>query len=376
MNVLSDAERIARLRLFRSESIGPVTFYKMLGRFGSAVKALEAIPLMAQRSAKKKTIRIMSVQEASDELKMLQSYGGKMIIFGDADYPEWLTTIDDAPPVLSIIGDAKYLSQSSIAIVGARNASANGKRFAAILAETLGQKGQVIVSGLARGIDTCAHRASLATGTIAVLAGGIDQIYPNENKELYAQIAEQGCVVSEMAFGTAPTAHLFPRRNRIVSGLSKGVVIVEASLKSGSLITARLASEQGREVFAVPGFPGDPRAEGPNSLIQNGAKLVQNADDILEEVMAMKQKAILPQTNLFEGIAEDYKAFNEDMDDIELSTSGYDIVLQNLSQTPTEVDELCRSCQISIRDIQTVLLELEITGEIHRHPGNRVSKAA
>ena len=376
MEILPESERLARLRLFRSETVGPVTFYKLLVRFGSAQKALEAIPLMAQRSGRKSLPRIMTVHEASNELKMLDNYGGRMIVYGDPDYPDWLSTIDDAPPVLSIMGNADYLSASSVAIVGARNASANGKRFTRKLAESLGGSGQVILSGLARGIDTAAHEASIETGTVAVLAGGIDRIYPMENTDLYKQICEKGCVVSEMPFGVAPTAHHFPRRNRIVSGLSKGVVVVEASVRSGSLITARLAAEQGREVFAVPGFPGDPRAEGPNMLIQNGAKLVRNADDILEELASMHDKKIQPQTHLFDSIAEDYTAFDFSENENAAPVEGHDIILQNLGQTPTEVDELCRSCQISIKDIQAVLLELEITGEILRHPGNKVSIAA
>ena len=372
---LSQAERIARLSLFRSETVGPITFYKLLSRFGSAVEALKALPLMAQRGGKKKDIRIMTVQQAEHELKMLHDYGGEIVIVGDDNYPEWLTTIEDAPPVLSYLGDVSLLSKSCVGIVGARNASANGRRLTQSLAAELGGKGQIIVSGLARGIDTAAHVASLQTGTIAVLAGGIDQIYPSENTDLYKEIAKHGCVVTEMPFGTAPTAHHFPRRNRIVSGLSKGVVVVEASMRSGSLITARLAAEQGREVFAVPGFPGDPRAAGPNSLIQNGAKLIQSADDILEELMAMDNK-VIKQTNLFDGIAEDFTPFEYDQSSNDNPADAHDAVLKTLTHTPTEVDEISRSCHISIKDIQTVLLELELAGAIDRHPGNRISKAA
>lgn len=374
--MIGEAERIARIRLFRSETIGPITFYKLLGRFGSAVKALDALPLMTRRPEGKTSPRITSVQEVANELHLLDQYGGRMVVFGDNDYPEWLSTIEDAPPVLSVLGNTDLLSKNCVAIVGARNASANARRFTQKLAEDLGNKGQVIVSGLARGIDAAAHQASLQTGTIAVLAGGIDQIYPAENTDLYKNIAQHGCIATEMPFGTAPTAHHFPRRNRIVSGVSKGVIVVEASLKSGSLITARLAAEQGREVFAVPGFPGDPRAAGPNSLIQNGAKLVQCADDILEDIAAMDDRHIKPQTNLFDGIAENYTPFEMAEGKSGIPQNGHESILENLTQTPTEVDELVRSCQISIQDIQTVLLELELAGEIYRHPGNRVSKAA
>ena len=374
--MINAAERIARIRLFRSETVGPVTFYRLLSRYGSAAKALEALPLLAKRGGRATPPKIASAQDVSDELKMLEAQGGQMVVFGDDTYPEWLTTVDDAPPVFSILGDPTLLSRSGIAMVGARNASANGKRFTKILAEELGRKGQVVISGLARGIDTAAHQASLQTGTIAVLAGGIDQIYPLENTDLYKDIVKYGCIVSEMPMGMAPTAHHFPRRNRIVSGLSKGVVVVEASMKSGSLITARLASEQGRDVFAVPGFPGDPRAAGPNYLIKNGAKLVQCADDILEEIASMETKAIRPQPCLFDSIAESYTPFEGEDDMTSADFDGHGVILQNLTRTPTEVDELCRSCQISIQDIQIALLELELAGAIMRHPGNRVSVAA
>ena len=373
---LTEAERMARLRLFRSASIGPITFYKLLSRYGSAQLALDHLPSLAIKGGKKDAPRIMSVQEASDELNLLDDFGGEMIVYGDNAYPEWLGRIEDAPPVLSIRGDVSLLSKSSVAIVGARNASANAKRFTQTLSATLGQKGQVIVSGLARGIDTAAHVASLKTGTIAVVAGGIDQIYPSENTDLFHQITEQGCVVSEMPFGTAPTAHHFPRRNRIVSGLSKGVVVVEASMKSGSLITARLAAEQGREVFAIPGFPGDPRAAGPNYLIQNGAALVQSADDILNELASMDQKSINPQSDMFDSVGEAYTPFDYEEAGTDIPDNIHDLILQNLSNAPSEVDEISRSCHVSIKDLQLSLLEMELAGVIQRHPGNRISKAA
>lgn len=374
---LSQNERIARLRLIRSETVGAITFYKLLSRFGSAIKALDALPVMAQRGGKKQPPRLMTPDEAAQELSALDAYGARLIIFGDDEYPEWLTTIEDAPPVLSIIGDSNLLSRPCIGIVGARNASANAKRFTQSLAAELGQKSYIIVSGMARGIDTAAHTASLKSGTIAVLAGGIDEIYPTENNALYHAIAEQGCIISEMPIGTKPTAHHFPRRNRIVSGLAKGVVVVEASVRSGSLITARLASEQGREVFAVPGFPGDPRAAGPNSLIQNGAKLIQNADDILVELMSMNTKSIQPQSSLLDGIS-DIEMQNFDMDNnaCETNENCHEIIMRTLSTTPLDVDELTRSSGLKIITVQTTLLELELAGIIHRHPGNRVSRAA
>jgi DNA processing protein len=367
---MDNAERIARLCLCRTQSIGPITFYRLLNRFGSAVNALEALPQMA--SSRKKNIKIMSRNDAEKELQALHDFGGQMIVHGDEAYPKQLSQIEDAPPILNYLGDASLLNKNCVAIVGARNASANARRFTMTLARDLGQADQVIASGLARGIDTAAHEASLETGTVAVMAGGLDEIYPAENSDLYHAIAEQGCVLTEMPLGTKPTAHHFPRRNRIVSGLSKGTVVVEASLRSGSLITARLAGEQGREVFAVPGFPGDPRGAGPN-MIQNGAKLVQCADDVLQELTFVGQKQINQQPS-FEGINESFTPF-ESMDETDSQTIEYNIMSQ-LSHMPLDVDDLMRQCDVSVGQIQTVLLDMELAGDIQRHPGNRVSKAA
>lgn len=366
----TDEERLARLRLIRSETIGPVTFYKLLGRFGSATKALEALPDMASKGGRKKPLRITTGQEAQNELKMLSSIGGKMIVYGDENYPEWLANIEDAPPVLNMMGNESLLTRSCMAIVGARNASANARRFTQKIANELGAAGQIVVSGLARGIDTAAHEASLETGTIAVMAGGLDQIYPTENTDLYHAIKDKGCIVTEMPVGTKPTAHHFPRRNRIVSGLSKGTVVVEASMKSGSLITARLAGEQGREVFAVPGFPGDPRGAGPNYLIQNGAQLVSRTEDILSEIASIDSRVIKNQP-AFEGIHEDALDFEHEDNE---SESVQNTIIETLSNTPSDIDEIVRISGISTNHLQTTLLELEIAGQIQRHPGNRVSK--
>ena len=304
-------------------------------------------------------------------MEALQNFGGQMLVFGDDRYPKTLQQIEDAPPVLHYIGDCSMLSKQSIAIVGARNASANAKRFTMALANDLGQAGQIITSGLARGIDTAAHQSALPHGTVAVMAGGLDEVYPVENTQLYHDIVAQGCVVTEMPIGTKPTAHHFPRRNRIVSGLSQGVVVVEASIRSGSLITARLASEQGREVFAVPGFPGDPRGAGPNSLIQNGAKLVQCANDVLDELTLIGKKSI-PQRSLFDkaDIDEEPVVFKPTSDAI----VAHDEILTHLSHTPLDIDQLVRQCGGSIGQIQTILLDMELTGVVQRHPGNRVSR--
>jgi DNA processing protein len=372
---LPQDERIARLRLIRTDTIGPITFHKLLRQFGNAQAVLEALPLMAAKAGRQKSLRVMTVQQAENELKALHDFGGEMIVWGDDRYPEWLSHIEDAPPVLNYIGNIALAHQSCFAIVGARNASANARRFTQKIAVALGAQNQVIVSGLARGIDTAAHEASLDSGTIAVLAGGLDQVYPLENTGLYNLIKDKGCILSEMPLGTKPTAHHFPRRNRIVSGLSKGVLVAEATLKSGSLITARLAAEQGREVFAVPGFPGDPRGAGPNNLIQNGAKLVTSADDILSELISVSQPQSTGDQLSFDGVAEP-EAFFEGNDGEEITQNIHDQVIDTLSHTPFDIDEIVRSSGLSVQNIQMTLLELEVTGQVQRHPGNRVSRVA
>ena len=356
---MNQDERIARLRLCRTESIGPITFYRLLSRFGSALDALDALPSMMQ--GRKKSITIPTVASAEAEIARLHEFGAHMLVYGDDDYPTLLAQVEDAPPILNYIGDAALLSAPKmVAVVGARNASANARRLTTTLARELGQMDHIIVSGMARGIDTAAHEASIETGTVAVLAGGLDEIYPVENTDLYNVIAAQGCVVSEMPLGTKPTAHHFPRRNRIVSGLTQGTLVVEASLRSGSLITARLAAEQGRDVFAVPGFPGDPRGAGPNKLIQNGAKLVQCADDIAQELNYASEKKIKGQLS-FDGINEPFTPF-EDMAPADTETTEQTI-LTHLSHVPLHVDDLVRACDRSISQIQTVLLDMELTGK-------------
>ncbi len=271
----TDSEKIDWLRLSRTEHIGPVTFYQLMARFGSAAQALDALPELSKRGGRARPLIAASRAEAEREYAALQKIGGDVITVSCEAYPLALSALDDAPPVLSILGNPAVLNRSYIGVIGARNASLNGRKFAEKISRELGQRGQVIASGLARGIYTAAHQGSLETGTIAVVAGGIDVVYPEENQKLYEQIAQRGALLAESKFGQKPFAQSFPRRNRIVSGLSKGVVIVEATMKSGSLITARLAGEQGRDVYAVPGSPLDPRAAGPNHLIREGATLVQ-----------------------------------------------------------------------------------------------------
>jgi DNA processing protein len=340
---IDPAERRARLRLARSPRIGPVKFHEALQHFGSAHRACRELPVVPD-------------SEIAREEQALGKLGGRFLAIGDPDYPAALAALPDAPPVLSAIGDVGLLGRPTLAIVGARDASLAGRRFAADLAASLGQVGFVIASGLARGIDAAAHEAALATGTVAVLAGGIDQIYPPQNEALQRAIAERGLLLAETRLGTPAIARSFPRRNRIVSGLSAGVVVIEAAERSGSLITAERALEQGREVFVVPGSPMDPRYGGSNALIRDGAILVRDANDIIS-VFGKPQSA--PQA------AE--KPVQTPRD---IATA---TVLQALGSIPTAVDELVRRCQVSAATVAEVLLVLELEGRLERHRGNCVS---
>lgn len=279
--LLSSSEKLSWLRLIRSQSVGPISFFQFLDKFGSAEATLEALPHLAKRQGK--TVRVVTMAQAEDEMAALQKLGARLLAWGEPDYPEPLSYIPDPPPLLSVLGDVDLLNTSCLGIVGARNASANGRSLTRKIAADMGAAGWVVASGMARGIDTEAHKGALTTGTIAVLAGGIDHVYPKENQSLYDAIKKSGALISECAPGTVPKAGHFPRRNRIISGLSWGVLVVEATKRSGSLITARMALEQGREIFAVPGWPSDPRAGGPNTLLRSGAVLTESAEDILAE---------------------------------------------------------------------------------------------
>lgn len=366
---LSDDEKIAWLRLIRTENVGPMTFYNLLQTFGSAQKAIENLPSLSKKGGRLKDIKIHAKDSAIAEMESLSRIGGEMIFAADEYYPLSLAAIDDAPPVLSILGNKKLLNRPSIGMVGARNASLNGRKFAQKLAKDLGSGGQMVVSGLARGIDTSAHEGSLETGTIAVVAGGIDVIYPPENEGLYRKIKFDGCIVAESPLSMEPLARHFPKRNRIISGLSSGVVVVEATLKSGSLITGRMAAEQGRDVYAVPGHPFDPRASGPNKLIQDGATLVQTADDILSALhtySATRQTLKDSAESHWQGTGLVEDLSGRDAEEIR------DIILQNISTTPIAVDEMVRNCHLTIPAVQMVLLELELAGRIQRLPGNRI----
>jgi DNA processing protein len=363
--VLDDVEKLAWLRLFRTENVGPITFYQLIDNFGSAQKAIEALPTLARRGGRLKNIAVYDAGNALNELEAIEKLGGQMIFAAEELYPLSLSAIDDAPPVISVLGNPKLMNKPCIGIVGARNASLNGRKFAEKISHDLGQAGQVVVSGLARGIDASAHTGALSFGTVACVAGGVDVIYPPENAKLYEQIKFEGCIVAESPLGMEPMAKHFPKRNRIISGLSSGIVIVEATLKSGSLITARMAAEQGRDVYAIPGHPFDPRASGPNKLIQDGATLVQNADDILQNIHDYSAT----RQSLSEGTQTAWRPADLSENEVE---EVRDIILQNLSSTPVTVDELVRNCHLTVPAAQMVLLELELAGRIQRLPANRI----
>ncbi|HOO50984.1 MAG TPA: DNA-processing protein DprA [Alphaproteobacteria bacterium] len=359
-------EQIDWLRLYRTEGVGPITFYRLLQKYKTASAAIDALPHIV----KTKSVSVVSRDDAERELDALSKLGGHMIFAGDETYPLSLSAIEDAPPVLSVIGNIDLLHKQSVAIVGSRNASLNARKLATKMARDLGTADLVVTSGLARGIDTAAHEGALASGTIAVVAGGVDVVYPKENTELYKQICAQGAVISECALGTQPLAQHFPKRNRIVSGLSDGTVVVEANFRSGSLITARMAGEQGRDVMAVPGFPSDPRSEGTNALIRDGVTLVRQAADVLEVVRSFISRPARHST-IFQT-----DGFSESAEIIEFPVQNVrDVILPELSSTPVNVDEIIRACHLRSAEVHGTLLEMELDGTVLRLPGNRVCLA-
>ncbi|HLS69216.1 MAG TPA: DNA-processing protein DprA [Kiloniellales bacterium] len=364
---LSAEERLARLRLARCERVGPVTFRQLLEHFGSAEKALEGLPELSQRGGGR-PIRPYPVEKLEAECARLEKLGASLLVFGDPDYPAPLAAVADAPPSLSYCGELSLLQRTAIAVVGARNASANGRSLARRLARDLAAEGLLVVSGLARGIDAAAHEGALAGGTAAVLAGGIDYIYPAENRELHQAIAEQGVLLAELPPGQQPQARHFPRRNRIISGLSLAVLVVEAAPRSGSLITARLGAEQGREVLAVPGSPLDPRARGCNELLRNGATLIQSAEDVLEAL----DGPLAPKRSFSAPPLEPYEEREADESELEAARRQ---LRELLSPAAVPVDEVLRQCQVSTPVARLVLLEMELAGILERVPGNRVALA-
>ncbi len=363
---LSEEQRLDWLRLIRTDNIGPRTFRDLINHYGGARAALAALPALARRGGASAPARICSLETAQGELKAARARGIDFVALGEPDYPPRLQMIDDAPPLLAVRGQRAVLLRPLVAIVGSRNASAAGVKFAERLARDLGQAGFGTVSGLARGIDAAAHRASLSTGTIAVLAGGHDRVYPAEHGDLLESILAEGAAVSEMPLAWEPRARDFPRRNRLISGLSVGVVIVEAARRSGSLITARLAGEQGREVFAVPGSPLDPRAEGTNGLLKQGATLVTEAADIIAVLEPILGRG-------FDVPAQEPAREGPGPLDVEPGADERARITGLLGPTPVSIDDLVRLSGSSPAIVRTVLLELEIAGRLERHGGGLVS---
>jgi DNA processing protein len=363
---LSPAQRVAWLRLIRTDNVGPNTFRQLLNRYGSAEAALDQLADLARRSGVATPPRTVSQGEAEDEIAATEKLGGRMVASGEPDYPKLLRFIPAAPPIVTIAGGERLDWSRRVGLVGARNASSAGQKMARILAGDLGARGFTVVSGLARGIDAAAHQASLGTGTVAALAGGLDNIYPDENVPLARAIVDNGgALLTEMPLGWVPRARDFPRRNRLISGLSLGVVVVEAARRSGSLITARMALEQNRDVFAVPGSPLDPRAEGCNYLIQQGARLVTGAADIAEGL----ETADPARARLFE---PDWEP-ELDLDEQPPGDSDRERLLQALSITPVAVDTLIAESGLSVSAVQTLLLEFDIAGRLEWSGGQLVA---
>lgn len=397
---LSDEQRVDWLRLIRSENIGPRTFRQLINRYGGAGAALEALPELAAKTLRGRTIRIAARDDILREIDAATAMGVRFVGSGEPDYPPMLREIADAPPVLSIRGRAEVLDRDAVALVGSRNASAAGLAFAERLSRGLARADYVVASGLARGIDAVAHRATLDTGTIAVLAGGQARPYPAEHAALVEEIAAQGLLVSEMPLAWEPRGRDFPRRNRIISGLSLATVVVEAARRSGSLITARFANEQGREVFAVPGSPLDPRAEGTNDLLRQGASLCTRPEDVIDALAAGGAKAV---GTLFEEDISPKEALYDELDlffepgaaAFEESASADDLryappvedrlsepppridararILELLGPAPVPIDTLIRMAGLPARDVQGALAELDLDGRLERHGPNAVS---
>jgi DNA processing protein len=363
---LTEEQRLDWLRLIRTDNIGPRTFRDLVNHYGGARAALAALPALARRGGASAPANICSREDAEAEIKAARALGIEFLALGEPDFPSRLQMIDDCPPLLAVRGKLDILLRPLVAIVGSRNASAAGVKFAEKLARDLGSAGFATVSGLARGIDAAAHRASVTTGTIAVLAGGHERIYPAEHTDLLAKILVDGAAVSEMPLAWEPRARDFPRRNRLISGLAVGVVIVEAARRSGSLITARFAGEQGREVFAVPGSPLDPRAEGTNALLKQGATLVTEAADVIAVLQPILGRG-------FDVPAEEPEPDTLGPLDAEPGDDERARIIGLLGPTAVSIDDLVRLSRSSPAVVRTVLLELEIAGRLERHGGSMVS---
>lgn len=362
---LNDRQRLQWLRLIRTENVGPASFRNLINRFGSAEAAIDALPELTQAGGAKRPNRVPSEAEAEKELAAIERAGAKLVAIGEVGYPEIFKHIHMPPPLLTVKGRLELLNQQAISIVGSRSASATGIRMTHLLATEIGRADYAIVSGLARGIDAAAHRASLRTGTIGVLAGGLNRPYPAENIPLFQEIGEHGALVSEMPFDWEPRARDFPRRNRLVAGLGLGLVVVEAARQSGSLISARLAGEMGRLVFAVPGSPFEPRSAGTNFLLKEGAILVTDTTDILEAMTPLSRSG----AQLSMSFSEDFESAATPT----LSGNERDLVLGALSVTPTPIDNLVRYTGLHPAQFSMILLELDLAGRIERHPNGSIS---
>jgi DNA processing protein len=367
---LTDRQRIAWLRLIRSDNVGPATFRDLINHFGTAEAALDALPELSRRGGSSRSIRIASTDDAEREIETARRFGAQFVGIGEPDYPPALRQIEGAPPLLAAKGDLSVASLPAVGVVGSRNASISGAKFAAMMAREIGHAGYAIVSGLARGIDAAAHRASLETGTIAAMAGGLDQPYPPENIDLLRSICDgRGLAVSEMPFGWEPRARDFPRRNRLIAGAALGVVVIEAAARSGSLITARLAGEFGRLVFAVPGSPLDPRCEGTNGLLKDGATVTTRALDVLQALAPISQVDLFTQTEADEPEDDgaEHMLAPPPNDDERLT------IVQALGPTPVEIDDIIRHTGLPASSVYLVLLELDLAGRLDRHAGGFVS---
>jgi len=365
---LNDAQRLAGLRLIRSENVGPATFRTLINQFGGAQNAIEALPVLSRRGGRAQAIRLFSADEAEAELEAATQIGAHLVALDEHGYPPALAQVDAPPPLIYDKGRLELADMPIVAMVGARNGSAVGQKFTRQIASALGLEGFVVASGLARGIDTAAHNAALEHGTIAVVAGGIDIVYPPENAALQNAIGERGLLISERAPGFSPRGKDFPRRNRLISGIALGVVVVEAAERSGSLITARLAGEQGREVFAVPGSPLDPRAAGTNNLLKQGATLVTDVSDILDALAPILGRAAAPPAEL---ASSDEVLTPAPLPDI--GQTERDRVIEALGPSPVDIDELIRATGLDARKVHIVLLELDLAGRLQRHGQQLIS---
>jgi len=373
---LDAAQRLACLRLIRSDNVGPVTFRELINHFGGAEPALAALPELSRRGGRQ-SIRICPEAHARAELEAADRIGARPLFTIEPGYPPALAAIDAPPPLLYVKGDAAHLTRPMVAIVGARNGSAAGQKLARVFAARIGRAGYVIASGLARGIDAAAHEASLEHGTVAVLAGGLDNVYPPEHAELQRRIGERGCLISENAPGFVPRAQDFPRRNRIISGIALGVLIVEAARRSGTLITARAAADQGRVVFAVPGHPLDPRAEGTNRLLKDGATMATEPEDVIDALAPMLAgEPLAGPAGAQEPTTAEITGRSAADGALQVAPQDRARLLAALGPAPVDIDELVRATGLPARSLQIALIELALAGRIERHGHQLISLAS